>query len=141
MALQESIADIKDMQRAGFVPGYAAQRLVRMEDSEAFKPRTPGDESKYDVKNMIARNSNITGQQQMALMRIKERDKMIDDEIDQIGVGVDELGQIARMARDEVKLQSTMLDTLEEKMDNVHEKVLTLNEKMKATLEEVRRAM
>jgi t-SNARE complex subunit (syntaxin) len=60
-----------------------------------------------------------------------------DQEIDDIDKGVDQLGELARMARDEVKLQSTMLDTIEEKMDDVHERVVTLNTKMKKTLEEV----
>jgi hypothetical protein len=75
--LQDQINDIKELQRAGFVQGYTAQKLVRMEDSEIFKPRQPGDEAKYDPKNVAARNANISQQQQMSLMRIKERDKLI----------------------------------------------------------------
>jgi hypothetical protein len=55
-----------------------------------------------------------------------------------IGQGVDELGEIAREARDEIKLQSKMLDTLEEKIDDVHEHVTNVNAKLKTTLEEVR---
>jgi hypothetical protein len=77
IALQEQINGIKDMQRSGYVPGYVAQKLVKMEDSEIFKPRAPGDESKYDPRNIAARNQNVSQQQQMALMRIKERDKLI----------------------------------------------------------------
>jgi hypothetical protein len=42
------------------------------------------------------------------------------------------------MAKDELKLQSVLIDNIETKMDDVHERVVTLNEKMKHTLEEVR---
>ena len=50
---------------------------------------------------------------------------------------MDELGEIALAANEEVKLQSVMLDTLEAKMDDVHEKVVHINEQLKNTLEEV----
>ncbi len=61
-----------------------------------------------------------------------------DNEIDEIGLGVDELGEIARAANEEVREQGVMLETLEMKMDDVHDKVLHVNEKMSLTLEEVR---
>ena len=54
-----------------------------------------------------------------------------------IGVGIDQLGELAKMARDEVKMQSVMLEVIETKMDDVHERVLSVNEKLKNTLEEV----
>ena len=77
VTLQDQITEIKDMQRSGYVHGYNVQKLVKMEDSEIFQPRKPGDEAKFDPKNIAARNNNISQGQQMALMRIKERDKQI----------------------------------------------------------------
>jgi vacuolar-type H+-ATPase subunit D/Vma8 len=54
-----------------------------------------------------------------------------------IGKGVDELGEIARQARDEVKLQNKMLDTLKTKVDDVHEHVININVRLKEVLDEV----
>ena len=57
-----------------------------------------------------------------------------------IGFGVDELHKLALTANEEVKLQNKMLDVLEKKIDNVHEHVTGINEKLKSTLEEARKS-
>ena len=50
------------------------------------------------------------------------------------------LGEIARTANEEVKLQNKMLDTLEEKVDDVHEHLTNVNIKLKNTLDEARKS-
>jgi len=62
---------------------------------------------------------------------------MQDEQIVEIGKGVDELKEIANVARDEVKLQNTMLDSLQIRVDDVHEHVLNINANMKNVLNEV----
>lgn len=54
-----------------------------------------------------------------------------------IGHGVDELHALAREANEEVKLQNKMLDTLESKIDNVHEQVTNINSKLKTSIDKV----
>lgn len=63
-----------------------------------------------------------------------------DIEIENIGKGVDDLHELAKMANEEVKLQSKMLDTLEAKIDDVHDHVTNVNAKLKTTLEEARKS-
>lgn len=51
---------------------------------------------------------------------------------------MDELGELARAAHEEVRNQNVMLDSLGNKIDAVHEHVSNINEKLKTTLEKVR---
>ena len=60
-----------------------------------------------------------------------------DEEVVAIGEGVDVLHEIARAAREEITSQNRMLDTLEQKIDDVHEHVTNVNAQLKTTLEEV----
>jgi t-SNARE complex subunit (syntaxin) len=63
-----------------------------------------------------------------------------DIEIENIGKGVDDLHELAKVANEEIKLQSKMLDTLEAKIDDVHDHVTNVNAKLKTTLEEARKS-
>ncbi len=45
--------------------------------------------------------------------------------------------ELAKTANEEVKLQNRMLDTLEEKVNDVQDHVMNLNERMKDTLDKV----
>lgn len=63
---------------------------------------------------------------------------MQDIEIESIGKGVDELHEIARAANEEVRMQGRMLETLEGKIDDVHDHVSNVNVKLKETLEKAR---
>ncbi len=77
--LQEEINDLKQSQRAGFVKDYQGTRLVRMEDSELFKPSKDGDKNKSDAarKAERAQSNQLSDAQKLALVRIKERDREI----------------------------------------------------------------
>ena len=63
-----------------------------------------------------------------------------DIEIENIGKGVDDLHELAKVANEEIKLQSKMLDTLEAKIDDVHDHVTNVNAKLKTTLDEARKS-
>lgn len=58
-------------------------------------------------------------------------------QIEEIGRGVDELKQIAMAQNEEVKRQNIMLDSLEQKIDAVHEKVTNVNANLKEHLDAV----
>jgi hypothetical protein len=53
---------------------------------------------------------------------------------------VDDLHELAKVANEEIKLQSKMLDTLEAKIDDVHDHVTNVNAKLKTTLEDARKS-
>jgi SYP7 family syntaxin len=155
--LQLEISSIRDVQRSGYVKGYESQqRFVNMEDSEIFK--SPSKSSTKDGKDgkgksladdldarssqsgtVKARNNNLTNDQKQQLQLIRDRDQKIDDEIVLVGKGVDELHILARHQNEEIKLQNTILDKLSTKMDSVNENVLTVNDRLKKTLEETRK--
>lgn len=61
-----------------------------------------------------------------------------DEQIEEIGKGVDILREIALAANEEVKIQNKMLDVLEEKVNEVHDHVTNLNGRMLETIEKVR---
>lgn len=50
---------------------------------------------------------------------------------------MDQLRELAVAAHEEIKLQNVMLDTLGQKVDDVHEHVFNINADLKTTLEEV----
>eukprot|EP01038_Epipyxis_sp_PR26KG_P008675 gene8675-11721_t len=151
--LQNQIQAMKEAQRAGYVKGYKAVRLVSMEQSELFRQPPPSlggatdttgtnapavAERKYGVTG--SRNDNMNDSHRLALKQIKARDAKIDDEIELIGQGVDELRELAMAANEEVKLQNRMLDTLEAKIDDVHNHVTNINSQLKITLDEARKS-
>jgi hypothetical protein len=186
VAMQEDIETLKELQRASHVHDYRVVKLAKFEDSEITKPAN----AEYNPQLTHQRNKNITENQRIALLRIKERDKKIDDEIELIGKGVDELGEIARTANEEVKLQSVVLgeelalisashacaysqicihrvdmciaevftyihaniltslhtlpfritESMEEKIEDVHDRMLTLNQGLRNTLDETRKS-
>mmetsp|Transcript_6876 Transcript_6876/g.8976 ORF Transcript_6876/g.8976 Transcript_6876/m.8976 type:complete len:318 (+) Transcript_6876:89-1042(+) len=87
-----------------------------------------------------AQGAALTDGQQMALQQIDERDADFDLQLDEIGEGIQDLADIAKMQGEEVKRQGVMLDSLGNKIDKIEEQVSTVNDRMKETLEEVGRA-
>lgn len=150
--MQRSIQELKDMQRSGFVKGIEGKRMVTMEESELFKKRDietggvggsvgepvrPAPSQPRGVTG--SRNNHMTDDHRGQLMALKERDAQVDVQIEEIGKGLDILRELALQANEEVKLQNRMLDGLEEKVNDVHEKVSNLNERMLETLEKTRK--
>lgn len=73
----QEIEGFKDLQRAGYVKGYRTTQMVKMEDSDLFKGKTPGEEYKYNPAAAIARSKNLSDGHRQALLQIRERDKKI----------------------------------------------------------------
>jgi hypothetical protein len=82
----------------------------------------------------------MTDDQRQQIMQLEERDADFDRQLDEIGEGIQDLAEIAALQGEEVKRQSVMLDNVNQKMDKVNERIVSVNTKMKDTLEEVGRA-
>ncbi|KAF1328605.1 hypothetical protein FI667_g6689, partial [Globisporangium splendens] len=59
----------------------------------------------------------VTDEQREVMVQIKHNDQRFDMMIEQIGSGVQELGQLARGLNEELQQQSIMIDGLEERID------------------------
>jgi archaellum component FlaC len=82
----------------------------------------------------------LTGGQQTQIQALQERDAEFDNQLDEMGEGIQDLADIAELQSEEVQRQNQMLDDLGTKMDSVHEHVQNVNLKMKDTLKEVGRS-
>jgi syntaxin of plants SYP7 len=82
----------------------------------------------------------LTSSQAQQIQMLEERDADFDKQLDEIGEGIQDLAEIAALQGEEVKRQAIMLDSLNNKMDKVNERMVNVNAKMKDTLEEVGRA-
>ncbi|CAM9151853.1 unnamed protein product [Ectocarpus fasciculatus] len=159
--LQLEIKNIKDIQRSGFITGYQSAALVPMAESELFRASNldgggaatgapegtgaaggggarPGGGRGGHLGVSGGRNNDMTGEQRRQLQLLKDRDREIDREIELVGEGVDQLKVLAQAQNQEVRLQNRMLSTLEERMEEVQDHVITVNERMKTTLAEAR---
>ncbi|KAF4136126.1 hypothetical protein GN958_ATG14684 [Phytophthora infestans] len=81
----------------------------------------------------------VTDDQRAILADIQRNDQRFDNIIEQIGTGVQELGQQARMLNEELQQQAIMIDGLGERIDNTQAHVESVNKKMKETLTKVGR--
>ncbi|KAE8882367.1 hypothetical protein PF003_g33717 [Phytophthora fragariae] len=81
----------------------------------------------------------VTDDQRAMLADIQRNDQHFDNMIEQIGTGVQELGQQARMLNEELQQQAIMIDGLSERIDTTQAHVENVNRKMKKTLEKVGR--
>ena len=68
------------------------------------------------------------------------KDKVIDEGLDQIAEGVQDLKSLALDMRDEVKVQSAMVDEITSKVDSASSQLSGINKKMKKTLQSTRSA-
>lgn len=82
----------------------------------------------------------ITDEHRQVMVQIKDNDQGFDQMIDQIGDGVQTLGQLARGLHEELQQQSIMIDGLEERIDNTATHVENVNRKMKKTLQKLGRS-
>jgi hypothetical protein len=130
--LKRQLEDFKEFSRRGFVgnrDGYSNNRLVKMEDSELFNkdPSKPNEQKRPQ--------ETITSEQQQSMLQIEKRDAEIDRALEGVGQGVDMLHELALIQNQKVKESSIMLDSLNDKMEDVQEHVLTVNDRLKETLE------
>lgn len=82
----------------------------------------------------------ITDSQQVQLQQIRDRDAEFDQDLDEIGEGIQDLHELALRQGEEVKRQNQMLQEVGAKIDNAHEHMVNVNAKMKDTLNEVGRS-
>lgn len=133
--LQLEIKTVKDIQRSGFITGYQSAALVSMKESELFRdsnlqsggaaeagsgyrPVGSGSGTRgLGVSNN--RNNEMSADQKQSLQMLKDKDREIDREIELVGEGVDKLKVLAQAQNQEVRLQNRMLDTLENRMEEV----------------------
>ena len=71
---------------------------------------------------------------------MEERDADFDRQLDEIGEGIQDLVDIAAQQGEEVKRQAVLLDTVNNKMDRVADRMTGVNSKMKETLDQVGRS-
>lgn len=77
---------------------------------------------------------------QEGLQALAKTDERIDNELEEISSGVQDLKHIALDMKEEVRLQSAMVDEITNKVDGAHDHLHNINRKMKNALKEVRSA-
>jgi len=82
----------------------------------------------------------IDAETQEGLQLLERKNKAIDEQLEVVAEGVSELKTIALTMRDEVKVQSAMVDEITNKVDSASGTLNTLNKKMKQTLAQTRSA-
>lgn len=80
----------------------------------------------------------MTQSQALRLEQIEKRDHDFDNQLDQIGEGLNDLNDIALMQQEEVHKQNAMLENMGDKIESAYEHIDNVNAKMKDTLNEVR---
>lgn len=101
-------------------------------------PEAGGDESNWSGGQ--GPGVELTEGQSLQMQQIQNRDKEFDKELDEIGEGIADLGEIAAMQSEEVQRQNIMLTNVETKIDNAADHIQSVNTKMKETLDQVRGA-
>jgi len=101
-------------------------------------PNRGGDESNWTSGE--GPGVELTESQSLDIQQIERRDKEFDKELDTIGEGIKDLGEIAAMQSEEVKRQNVMLQNVENRIDDAAEHITSVNQRMKDTLNEVRAA-
>ena len=82
----------------------------------------------------------IDSETQEGLQLLQKKDQQIDEQLEMVSEGVSELKSIALNMRDEVKVQSAMVDEITNKVDAVSSHLNNLNKRMKQTLAQTRSA-
>ena len=144
--LQSEIEAIKEANRAGYTNQSHARsfwgksssssssgtfnRYVKMSESELFKPKPAG--------YVPTSNNEMTDEQEGQLQGIRERDTQLDEEITVIGKGVEDLRELALAQNKEIMAQNQMIDPLREKIETVHEDMVTTNLRLADALKNIR---
>jgi len=139
--LQAEIQKVKDAQTQGYIRREKTDDAVKYNvsalssfnggasDATNGNPFSAGEESG---------GVELTATQSQQLQLIDERDKEFDKTLDEIGEGIQDLNEIAQLQSEEVQRQNIMLTNVEGKIESTKEHILSVNEKMKETLNEVR---
>lgn len=74
---------------------------------------------------------------QQFYVRLQEQDHIVDKQLDRILIGVTRLKENAELIQTELKVQDTMIDEVERKVDKSTQRLKGLNAKLKETLKQV----
>eukprot|EP00545_Synedropsis_sp_CCMP1620_P000844 CAMPEP_0119013058 /NCGR_PEP_ID=MMETSP1176-20130426/7816_1 /TAXON_ID=265551 /ORGANISM="Synedropsis recta cf, Strain CCMP1620" /LENGTH=309 /DNA_ID=CAMNT_0006966107 /DNA_START=56 /DNA_END=985 /DNA_ORIENTATION=- len=137
--LYEQIEKIREAQMAGFARGGRAENdaAASILGGGTFGGTSAAGGGWNGGKGGGAA---LTEGQQMQIQELEQRDADFDRQLDEIGEGIADLGEIAQLQSEEVKHQSVMLDHLNDKIDSVNDRTGNVNARMKETLEEVGRS-
>lgn len=129
--LGEEIDNIKEVQMRGFGGGGTKANVA------ALNTNLQGLEDSPLHRNIDMPDGDValSDSQTQHLAQIDARDKDFDNQLDMIGQGIQDLQDIADSQNEEVKIQNTMLNALGEKIDNVEEHQMNVNQGMKELLE------
>mmetsp|Transcript_42194 Transcript_42194/g.68453 ORF Transcript_42194/g.68453 Transcript_42194/m.68453 type:complete len:290 (-) Transcript_42194:117-986(-) len=121
------------------------------------KRRYAGDKSEKDRANLLRGASTASSSKQTyqrsamdselpdledpeleeGLAKLRKKNEELDKDLDQISKGVGELGQLAQNMNSEVRLQSSMLDELQDKVDKTRDHMQNTNKRMKMLVEKI----
>lgn len=146
MQLNAEIEKVKDVQMAGYSRGGMVDEGVKLNlgtlaaldavDFQSASDPSGGGKSWTSGPTGVA----MTGSQQVQLQQIRDRDAEFDQDLDEIGEGIQDLHELALRQGEEVQRQNQMLNEVGSKIDAAHEHMVNVNAKMKDTLNEVGRS-
>lgn len=147
MRLHQEIEKVKQLQMRGFQRGGAAAaasglntQTISAFDSIPAANVAGSGASSWQKGGSGGGGVAVTSDQQMQLQQLEERDQDFDQQLDELGEGIQDLAEIAKLQGEEVKRQNVMLDNVGNKIDSAAEHVNTVNARMKETLDEVGRS-
>ncbi|KAL9187081.1 hypothetical protein ACHAXT_010801 [Thalassiosira profunda] len=146
MQLNQQIENVKEAQLAGYARSGSTQQNVQLNlgalaaldaaDLSGSDPASGGTKSWQAGTSGTA----LTGSQQTQLQKVRDRDAEFDQDLDEIGEGIQDLHELALRQGEEVQRQNAMLNSTENRLDAAHEHMTNVNAKMKETLNEVGRS-
>ena len=142
MRLQAEIEKCKAAQRDRAAASLNTAALSAL-DSDTLFASNQGGGGRNGRGSKWGDNSSavaMTDGQRQKLQMIQDRDAEFDQQIDEIGEGIQDLAEIAQMQSEEVQRQNVMLEQVSNRIDNVNEHVQNVNAKMKDKLNEVGRS-
>eukprot|EP00546_Thalassionema_frauenfeldii_P009027 CAMPEP_0178915554 /NCGR_PEP_ID=MMETSP0786-20121207/12088_1 /TAXON_ID=186022 /ORGANISM="Thalassionema frauenfeldii, Strain CCMP 1798" /LENGTH=291 /DNA_ID=CAMNT_0020588671 /DNA_START=234 /DNA_END=1109 /DNA_ORIENTATION=- len=138
--LYEKIEQVKSIQMAARTGTSEMDAAAGILASSGMRQPTTGIANNSAMGGGGGGGASLTEGQRLQIQELEERDADFDRQLDQIGEGIQDLGEIAALQNEEVKHQAAMLDNLNDKIDGVNDRVTNVNARMKETLDEVGRS-
>jgi hypothetical protein len=132
--LQSEIGKVREIQQRGYVRGAgesadaATQLNTKALTALNATPLMESDNGggcgsgAWGVNNV-----QMTDQQRMQVKTLEEGDQDVDRQLDEIGEGIQDLHEIAKMHEEEVRHENMMLDNIGNGIDVGHERVVDVN--------------
>lgn len=144
MQLNQEIEKVKEIQLAGYGRGGSTEQKVQL-NLGALAALDAADLSNNEGSNSNAwtpgtTGTALTGSQQVQLQQIQDRDAEFDQDLDQLGEGIQDLHDLALQQGEEVQRQNAMLNKTTQRVEQTYDHMENVNTKMKETLEEVGRS-